>query len=87
MRFFQGNEGTHFFEYLKDAFDVLYEEGNDSPKMMSIGLHCRIIGRPARIRALERFLDYIASKEKIWICTRLDIAKHWHQNHAPHKNQ
>lgn len=84
MRFaaMQGfNSGTQFFDYLKDAFDVLYREGDpnglDAPKMLSIGLHARLIGRPARIAALERFLDYVLSHDKVWICRRVDIARHW----------
>lgn len=75
------NSGTQFFDYLRDSFDVLYAEGNHSPKMLSIGLHCRLAGRPGRFAALQRFLDYIQSFDKVWICTRLDIAKHWHQHH------
>ena len=77
------NSGTQFYDYLKDAFDVLYAEGEHAPKMLSIGLHCRLAGRPARIAALERFLDYIQRKEKVWICRRVDIAHHWVQNHYP----
>ena len=75
------NAGTQFFDYLKDAFDTLYREGDpaglDRPKMLSIGLHSRIVGRPARIAALERFLDYVQGHEKVWICRRIDIARHW----------
>jgi len=88
MRFaaMQGfNSGTQFFDYLKDAFDVLYREGDpsglDAPKMLSIGLHARLIGRPARIAALERFLDYALSHDKVWICRRVDIARHWIATH------
>ena len=67
-----------FFDYLKNAFDVLYEEGMDgSPKMMSIGLHCRIIGKPGRAAELKRFLEYVNSKEDVWVCTRKEIAEHW----------
>ena len=76
------NSGTQFFDYLKDAFDVLYAEGQDCPKMLSIGLHCRLAGRPARIAALERFLDYIQTKKQVWICRRMDIAHHWDQLHS-----
>ncbi|PCI48423.1 MAG: allantoinase PuuE [Alphaproteobacteria bacterium] len=72
------NCGDQFFTYLKDTFDVLYDEGG---KMMSVGLHCRIIGRPGRIRALERFLEYITAKPDVWICRRIDIARHWHEHH------
>ena len=75
------NTGEHFFNYLRDSFDVLYAEGEQSPKMLSIGLHCRIAGRPGRFAALQRFLDYIQSHEKVWICRRDDIARHWIQQH------
>ncbi|CAM3768986.1 allantoinase PuuE [Vibrio aquimaris] len=75
------NSGEQFFQYLKDSFDVLYEEGALAPKMMSVGLHCRLIGRPGRIAALKRFLDYVQAKEKVWVCRRIDIARHWHQHH------
>ncbi len=78
------NSGEQFFQYLKDAFDVLYEEGADTPKMLSIGLHCRLIGRPGRFRALQRFLDYVQKHEQVWICRRLDIARHWKAEH-PYK--
>lgn len=81
MRFSQGLECDRFFNYLKDAFDVLYEEGKEFPKMMTVGLHCRVIGRPARIKALSRFMDYVKEKEDVWICQRVEIAKHWHNNH------
>ena len=72
--------GEEFYTYLKDTFDVLYAEGKTSPKMMSIGLHCRLVGRPGRAAALMRFLDYIAGFEKVWTPTRLAIAQHWHAN-------
>ncbi|WP_422136354.1 allantoinase PuuE [Endozoicomonas sp. ALD040] len=75
------NSGDQFFSYLKDAFDVLYDEGADHPKMMSVGLHCRLVGRPGRAAALMRFLDYVQSKEKVWLCTREQIARHWHEHH------
>lgn len=75
------NSGDQFFTYLKDAFDVLYEEGDESPKMLSIGLHCRLVGRPGRFAALRRFLDYIQSHERVWIATRAAIARHWVQAH------
>jgi len=88
MRFaaMQGfNSGTQFFDYLKDAFDVLYKEGDpgglDRPKMMSVGLHCRLAGRPGRAAALARFLDYIQSHDKVWITRRIDIARHWQATH------
>lgn len=73
--------GDQFFTYLKDSFDVLYAEGASSPKMMSVGLHCRLAGRPGRAAALMRFLDYIASHDRVWVPTRLEIARHWHANH------
>jgi putative urate catabolism protein len=73
--------GEQFFEYLRDAFDVLYAEGEGAPKMMSVGLHCRLVGRPGRAAALARFLDYIGRRDKVWVTTRLDIARHWHQEH------
>jgi len=75
------NTGNHFFDYLKDSFDVLYEEGDprgqNKPKMMSIGLHCRLLGRPGRFRGLQRFLDHIERHPDVWVCRRIDIAKHW----------
>ena len=75
--------GDQFFTYLKDSFDVLYEEGRrGAPKMMSIGLHCRLAGRPGRAAALARFLDHIAAHEQVWVCRRIDIARHWHEQHA-----
>ena len=74
------NSGEQFFAYLKDGFDFLYREGLTAPKMMSVGLHCRVVARPARIAALERFLDYVKGFDDVWICRRLDIAEHWHQN-------
>ncbi|WOH83829.1 allantoinase PuuE [Bradyrhizobium sp. BEA-2-5] len=72
--------GEEFYTYLKDSFDVLYAEGATSPKMMSIGLHCRVVGRPGRAAALMRFLDYIQTHEHVWVPTRLQIAEHWHAN-------
>ena len=88
MRFaaMQGfNSGTQFFDYLKDAFDMLYAEGDpdglDCPKMLSVGLHCRIVGRPGRAAALARFLDYVQGHEKVWIARRIDIAQHWRAVH------
>lgn len=79
------NSGEQFFNYLKDSFDVLYAEGNTSPKMMSIGLHCRLIGRPGRIASLERFIRYVQEHNAVWICKREDIANHWVKNHPPTK--
>jgi putative urate catabolism protein len=75
--------GTQFFEYLRDSFDVLYAEGGEAPKMMSVGLHCRLAGRPGRYAALCRFLDHVVQHEKVWICRRVDIARHWHDRHPP----
>jgi allantoinase len=81
------NSGTQFFDYLKDAFDVLYAEGDprglDAPKMLSIGLHCRVAGRPARVASLARFLDYVVKHDDVWIARRVDIARHWIATH-PH---
>ncbi len=79
------NSGTQFFDYLKDAFDVLYAEGDpdglNRPKMLSVGLHCRIVGRPARAAALARFLDYVQAHDQVWITRRIDIAQHWRAVH------
>ena len=75
------NSGDQFFAYLRDAFDVLYEEGEESPKMMSIGLHCRLIGRPGRFAALQRFLDHIERHDRVWVCRRDAIARHWREYH------
>ena len=75
------NSGDQFFAYLKDAFDVLYAEGAHTPRMMSVGLHCRLAGRPGRMASLERFLDYARSHEAVWFCRRIDIARHWHARH------
>ncbi len=71
------NSGDQFLSYLTDAFDVLYEESANTPRMMSIGLHCRLIGRPGRIKALEKFLNYVQQHKEIWLCRRIDIARHW----------
>jgi putative urate catabolism protein len=73
--------GEGFFQYLKDAFDVLYREGKTAPKMMSVGLHTRLAGRPGRAAALERFLDYLVAHQDVWICRRIDIARHWIATH------
>jgi allantoinase len=79
------NSGAQFFDYLKAAFDTLYREGDpnglDAPKMLSVGLHARLIGRPGRIAALERFMDYVLEHSQVWICRRLDIARHWIKTH------
>lgn len=78
------NSGDQFYAYLKDSFDCLYEEGRrGSPKMMSVGLHCRLIGRPGRALALQRFLDYVQAHEKVWVPRRIDIARHWHTHFPP----
>jgi putative urate catabolism protein len=73
--------GAGFFEYLKDAFDVLYAEGADRPRMMNIGLHCRLAGKPGRAAALARFMDYVLAHDKVWVCRRIDIARHWRAAH------
>jgi putative urate catabolism protein len=76
------NSGDQFFSYLKDSFDVLYREGAEGQaKMMSVGLHCRLVGRPGRAAALERFMDYISAHEKVWVARRVDIARHWRAVH------
>jgi len=76
------NSGQQFFDYLKDSFDILYAEGESKPKMMSVGLHCRLAGRPGRAAALQKFLDYVASKDDVWVARRIDIANHWRKHHA-----
>ena len=73
--------GDDFFAYLRDAFDVLYAEGADRPRMMSVGLHMRLAGRPGRLRGLLRFLDHVARHDRVWVCRRVDIARHWHAQH------
>jgi len=70
-----------FFVYLRDAFDVLYDEGVERPRMMSVGMHCRLLGRPGRFRALQRFLDHIEAHDQVWVARRVDIARHWAQRH------
>jgi len=85
MRFINAQgfgSGDEFFAYLRDAFDVLYAEGETAPKMMSVGLHCRLVGRPGRARALQRFLDHVAAHDRVWVATRVDIARHWHREHG-----
>jgi putative urate catabolism protein len=77
------NAGEQFFQYLRDAFDVLYTEGETQPKLLNIGLHCRVIGRPGRFLALQRFLDHVQSHEGVWLCRRIDIARHWHAHYQP----
>lgn len=78
------NAGDQFYAYLKDTFDSLYAEGETAPKMMSVGLHCRLVGRPGRAAALARFLDYVASHERVWVARRVDIARHWIRHHQPY---
>jgi putative urate catabolism protein len=75
------NTGEHFLAYLKDAFDVLYAEGAEHPRMMSIGMHCRLLGRPGRFAALQRFLDHVERHDRVWVCRRADIARHWQARH------
>ena len=75
--------GGQFFEFCKDAFDLLRAEGREEPKMMSVGLHTRVIGHPGRAAGLARLLDYVGSFDDVWICKRLEIARHWHANHPP----
>jgi peptidoglycan/xylan/chitin deacetylase (PgdA/CDA1 family) len=78
-------QADDFFTYLRDSFDALYAEGDphgmDAPKMMSIGMHCRLLGRPGRIVALQRFLDHVQRHDRVWICRRIDIARHWQRLH------
>ncbi|PKO42788.1 MAG: allantoinase PuuE [Betaproteobacteria bacterium HGW-Betaproteobacteria-3] len=84
MRFVQAqgfNTGEHFLQYLKDSFDVLYAEGAHTPKMMSIGMHCRLLGKPGRFGALQKFLDHVQGHDQVWICRRIDIARHWQKTH------
>lgn len=84
MRFgaLQGfNAGDQFFNYLQDSFDTLYAEGAETPRMLSIGLHCRIIGRPGRLASLKRFIEYAQSHSDVWFCRRVDIARHWREHH------
>ncbi|ENO84750.1 urate catabolism protein [Thauera linaloolentis 47Lol = DSM 12138] len=75
------SHGDEFFEYLRDAFDVMYAEGEERPAMMSIGMHCRLLGRPGRFKALQRFLDHIEKHDRVWVCRRADIARHWIEKH------
>jgi len=75
------SHGDEFFEYLRDAFDVQYAEGDERPSMMSIGMHCRLLGRPGRFKALQRFLDHVQSHSRVWVTRRIDIAQHWRTTH------
>ncbi|HEY7776438.1 MAG TPA: allantoinase, partial [Kineobactrum sp.] len=77
------NCGDQFYNYLRDAFDVLYAEGASQPRLLNIGLHCRLAGRPGRFAALQRFLDYVQGHEQVWLCRREDIARHWHAHYSP----
>jgi putative urate catabolism protein len=84
MRFATQNgfsQAEDFFIYLRDSFDVLYAEGADCPSMLGIGMHCRLLGRPGRLRALQRFMDHVAAHDRVWICRREDIARHWIAEH------
>jgi peptidoglycan/xylan/chitin deacetylase (PgdA/CDA1 family) len=78
-------QGDDFFTYLRDSFDVLYAEGDpnglNAPKMLNIGMHCRLLGRPGRMKSLQKFLDYVQGHNNVWICRRIDIARHWQQVH------
>ena len=76
------SHGDEFFEYLRDAFDVMYAEGEERPAMMSIGMHCRLLGRPGRFKALQRFLDHIEKHDRVWVCRRVDVARHWIEHHS-----
>ena len=75
------SQSEDFFTYLRDSFDILYAEGDESPKMLSVGMHCRLLGRPGRMVALQRFLDHIAKHDRVWVCRRVDIARHWKKVH------
>ena len=77
------NSGDQFFAYLRDSFDMLYAEGEGAPKMMSVGLHCRLVGRPGRALALKKFLDHILAHDRVWVTRRIDIARHWHDHFKP----
>jgi allantoinase len=83
-------QAEDFFVYLRDCFDALYAEGDpaglDRPKMMSVGMHCRLLGRPGRIVALQRFLDHVQRHDHVWVCRRIDIARHWKRTHPPSKD-
>ena len=77
------NTGEQFLDYLTDAFDVLYAEGAERPRMMSVGMHCRLLGRPGRFAALQRFLDHVERHDRVWVCRRVEIARHWIAHHPP----
>ena len=80
------SQADDFFTYLRDSFDVLYSEGDIAPKMLSIGMHCRLLGRPGRLVALQRFLDHVQKHDRVWICRRIEIAEHWKKNHPDKAN-
>ena len=73
--------GDQFFAYLRDTFDVLYAEGTVCPRMMSVGLHCRLVGRPGRAASLARFVEHVMNHDRVWLCRRIDVARHWHEHH------
>jgi allantoinase len=75
------SHGDEFFQYLKDAFDVHYAEGEERPSMMSIGMHCRLLGRPGRMKSLQKFLDHVQRHDRVWVTRRIDIARHWKATH------
>jgi len=77
------NCGDQYFTYMKDAFDTLYEEGAERPRMLSVGMHCRVVAKPARFQALKRFVDYVQKHDKVWVARRIDIARHWREHHPP----
>ena len=79
------NTGDHFLRYLVDTFDVMYAEGAERPAMMSVGMHCRLLGRPGRFRALQRFLDHVERHDRVWVCRREDVARHWIATHPPRR--
>jgi len=81
------SHGDQFYHYLRDAFDVLYAEGEERPALMSVGMHCRLLGRPGRFRALQKFLDYIEAHDRVWVCRRIDIARHWIDRHGGNQPQ
>ena len=84
MRYVQAqgfNTGDHFFTYLRDAFDALYAEGDELPRMMSVGMHCRLLGKPGRIASLQRFLDHVQAHDRVWVARRIDVARHWKATH------
>jgi peptidoglycan/xylan/chitin deacetylase (PgdA/CDA1 family) len=80
------NSGDQFYTYLKDTFDVLYAEGNERPRMMNVGLHARLVGRPGRFASLARFLDYVLGHDSVWVTRRLEIARHWRTEHPPRES-